>query len=40
MTFYHPVIEEGMRTALRDLAKELEKGAPAESKAPDCVPGV
>jgi dihydrolipoamide dehydrogenase len=40
MPFYHPVIEEGMRTALRDLAAELEKGAPAQSKAPDCVPGV
>ena len=39
MPFYHPVIEEGMRTALRDLAAELEKGAPAQSKAPDCVPG-
>ncbi len=40
MPFYHPVIEEGMRTALRDLAAELEKGAPAQSKAPDCTPGV
>ena len=26
--------------ALRDLAAELEKGAPAQSNAPDCVPGV
>jgi dihydrolipoamide dehydrogenase len=40
MPFYHPVIEEGVRTALRDLAKELEKGAPRESTAPDCTPGV
>lgn len=27
MPFYHPVIEEGVRTALRDLAAELAKGA-------------
>jgi len=40
MPFYHPVIEEGVRTALRDLAKELDKGAPRESTAPDCTPGV
>ncbi|MES2321325.1 MAG: dihydrolipoyl dehydrogenase [Pseudomonadota bacterium] len=39
MPFYHPVIEEGVRTALRDLAAELEKGAPGAS-GPDCVPGV
>ena len=40
MPFYHPVIEEGVRTALRDLAAELAKGAPAASEAPDCTPGV
>ena len=28
MPFYHPVIEEGLRTALRDLHVELAKGAP------------
>jgi dihydrolipoamide dehydrogenase len=28
MPFYHPVIEEGLRTALRDLHAELAKGAP------------
>jgi len=28
MPFYHPVIEEGLRTALRDLHTELAKGAP------------
>jgi dihydrolipoamide dehydrogenase len=39
MPFYHPVIEEGVRTALRDLAAELEKGAPAASE-PACLPGV
>jgi dihydrolipoamide dehydrogenase len=40
MPFYHPVIEEGVRTALRELAVELEKGAPAPCVAPDCLPGV
>jgi dihydrolipoamide dehydrogenase len=39
MPFYHPVIEEGVRTALRDLAAELEKGGPAASE-PACLPGV
>ncbi len=38
MPFYHPVIEEGVRTALRDLAAELEKGAPRAS-GPDRLPG-
>ena len=28
MPFYHPVIEEGVRTALRDLAANLRHGAP------------
>jgi dihydrolipoamide dehydrogenase len=36
MPFYHPVIEEGVRTALRDLAANLSKGAnetdPADSE--------
>lgn len=40
MPFYHPVIEEGVRTALRDLAAELEKGAPAPQTAPETLPGV
>jgi dihydrolipoamide dehydrogenase len=40
MPFYHPVIEEGVRTALRDLAAELEKGAPVPCTTPDCLPGV
>ncbi|UOD31968.1 dihydrolipoyl dehydrogenase [Massilia violaceinigra] len=40
MPFYHPVIEEGVRTALRDLALELEKGAPKASSTPDTTPGV
>jgi dihydrolipoamide dehydrogenase len=40
MPFYHPVIEEGVRTALRDLAAELEKGAPAVAAGPERLPGV
>ncbi len=36
MPFYHPVVEEGVRTALRDLAASLAKGAgdtdPADSE--------
>ena len=39
MPFYHPVIEEGVRTALRDLAAELEKGAPAECADAELLPG-
>jgi dihydrolipoamide dehydrogenase len=27
MPFYHPVVEEGVRTALRDLAVNLAKGS-------------
>ena len=40
MPFYHPVVEEGVRTALRDLAEQLEKGAPAASCGVDRTPGV
>jgi dihydrolipoamide dehydrogenase len=36
MPFYHPVIEEGLRTALRDLEANLKKGVhetdPADSE--------
>jgi dihydrolipoamide dehydrogenase len=39
MPFYHPVIEEGVRTALRDLAKKLAKGASNETAAADSEPG-
>jgi dihydrolipoamide dehydrogenase len=39
MPFYHPVIEEGVRTALRELAAELEKGAPVHCDAADTLPG-
>jgi dihydrolipoamide dehydrogenase len=40
MPFYHPVIEEGVRTALRELAAALEQGAPEPAPCPDCTPGV
>ena len=40
MPFYHPVIEEGLRTALRELQKNIEKGAPAEPAGADCTPGI
>lgn len=39
MPFYHPVVEEGLRTALRDLCANIERGAPHHIDAPDCVPG-
>ena len=39
MPFYHPVVEEGLRTALRDLAKELQKPPPPPKPVPDCTPG-
>ncbi len=35
MPFYHPVIEEGVRTALRALHAELAKGQPASATACD-----
>lgn len=37
MPFYHPVIEEGVRTALRDLAASLAHTPPAAPS--DCTPG-
>jgi dihydrolipoamide dehydrogenase len=40
MPFYHPVVEEGVRTALRDLQANIEKGADEEPPCPDCTPGV
>ena len=39
MPFYHPVVEEGVRTALRDLAQQLAKEPPAPQPCPDCTPG-
>lgn len=38
MPFYHPVIEEGVRTALRDLAADLAKGD-SQTDAADSAPG-
>jgi dihydrolipoamide dehydrogenase len=40
MPFYHPVIEEGLRTALRDARDKLLHGLPAIEHCTDCTPGV
>lgn len=37
--FYHPVIEEGVRTALRQLNRELRMGPPPIEGCLDCGPG-
>ncbi len=39
MPFYHPVIEEGLRTALRDLNHKLHIGPPVIERCMDCGPG-
>ena len=39
MPFYHPVIEEGLRTALRDLNRNLHMGSAAIPHCMDCGPG-
>lgn len=39
MPFYHPVIEEGLRTALRDTNNKLCKGPPVDRCNIDCGPG-
>ena len=39
MPFYHPVIEEGLRTALRDLNANLRLGPEAVKGCLDCDPG-
>ena len=39
MPFYHPVVEEGIRTALRDLAARLRLREKAEPRALDVGPG-
>ena len=41
MPFYHPVVEEGVRTALRDLADKLAEQSTGKSPAHglDCTPG-
>lgn len=40
MPFYHPVIEEGLRTALKDLSKKLQIGPAPGEGCMDCGPGV
>ncbi len=40
MPFYHPVIEEGLRTALQDLSRKLSMGPAADKNCMDCGPGV
>jgi dihydrolipoamide dehydrogenase len=39
MPFYHPVIEEGVRTALRDLNAKLQLGPVMPQRCMDCGPG-
>ena len=39
MPYYHPVIEEGLRTALRDLNRNLRLGPPPVPRSMDCGPG-
>ena len=39
MPFYHPVIEEGLRTALRDLNAKLHLGPEMVKRCLDCGPG-
>ncbi|GLS89633.1 dihydrolipoyl dehydrogenase [Psychromonas marina] len=39
MPFYHPVIEEGVRTALRDLNAKLRLGSAMISECMECGPG-
>lgn len=40
MPFYHPTIEEGVRTALRDLKEKLLHGLPEIEHCTDCTPGM
>ena len=37
--FYHPVVEEGLRTALRELQRALRMGPPPVERCLDCGPG-
>ncbi len=39
MPFYHPVVEEGVRTALRDASNKLHQGPPIINKCVECGPG-
>ncbi|MDO9218561.1 MAG: dihydrolipoyl dehydrogenase [Lacisediminimonas sp.] len=40
MPFYHPVIEEGLRTALKDARDQMSKPPPPIEHCDDCTPGV
>jgi dihydrolipoamide dehydrogenase len=40
MPFYHPVVEEGLRTALRDLKEKLMRQVDPIEHCTDCTPGV
>jgi dihydrolipoamide dehydrogenase len=37
--FYHPVVEEGLRTALRQLQRALRMGPVPVERCLDCGPG-
>jgi dihydrolipoamide dehydrogenase len=39
LPFYHPVVEEGLRTALRDLKEKLVRHVDAMEHCADCTPG-
>lgn len=39
MPFYHPVIEEGLRTALKSLNRNLSMGPEPVADCTDCGPG-
>ncbi len=39
MPYYHPVIEEGLRSALRDLNAKLHIGPESPRRCLDCGPG-
>lgn len=40
LPFYHPVVEEGVRTALRDAKEKLMHGLPEIEHCTDCTPGM
>jgi dihydrolipoamide dehydrogenase len=40
MPFYHPVVEEAVRTALRDVDDKLLRGLPEIEHCTDCTPGM
>jgi dihydrolipoamide dehydrogenase len=40
MPFYHPVVEEGLRTALRDVDEKLLHGLPEIDHCADSTPGM